>query len=1270
MKCGPRSNLSSKRKTKGQRIINPQQHHLLQKCSQIFSDEGEINQVALNDLFAFLCKGNLNELDFNEVIEVGPSKGASVLSVLALAASSGFAQNLDKVISNVDIKKLNFNFLCPSFPSIFQGFHLLYLLMHACAYEYTHCLERVFSVLPLKNFNFRAKCTEGNFKGTDVFWMAALAAAGGNSQYLDKILKYVPIKDLDIDVFCLRPVRRIVSSSLLSTQSNPIDAWNMLFSQPVLSPTDIVEPYSGESTLHLLAQVAAQGKPEYLKSILRRITITPQLLNQQILEGPHKGATLFHLIAKAEAGSAEPQGILEEIPNKVLLQLDLNSVVEDRESDGTTALYWLAVAAGNGRPHCLERIISKKPLSELNLKVIGKGIYCQDLTILDWLARAVWHGYPKALEKLMAKKAFHLTDFNVKNGWGITPLFILAKRVNREQYNIFEEVFFATSLDESDINSKYLRKDGNGTTLLWWLALLAIDGRAQYLEHLLTMIPFAKWDLDATCQMGTNEGWSVLHLIAEAGIRGHSQILAKILSQLPADKLNLMKKISYEKDKGLTVFHQIFQAANNGHTQYLDIVLARQDLLRNVDFNYRCEENHHRNTTPLWWACAAAIKKASRQLEKILAEVPLDKLDFNATCTKGPYKGISAFQLVARAAAHGNIRPLEILFKKLNLNEIQLNAICKRGEFRGATTLWWICLLATSGHPKFLDKLLEDVPINQLDFNLPCLEGINEGITPIWWVILAARNGKGNKKSLDLILQNIPINELIGNQAQNKNNNILILLAWCGYINILESYFNEIPITELDLNTRATNGQFKGTSLLWWLATLAADGYPTCFERVLTEVPLDILNFDVRSGQSGKSLKEMISGTRWSSYIELLSNLKRIKSILKSHENIFPLLDGLDDVAAKASADDHLDTYYVLARFFQSCQNQELFKKYATKVPKVHPHSNEIFLELHSLEQESKCLHKEHQQKGLGSSAELDDLSSKLEKLLVSEGQEDAVIDMVSTELTSPLEASSPMLIFSNPLSHLVSSFVIESNPADVSKKGEWRSKEAQELHSLIMRACKSKHTLSFAKILEKLDKCLVNCTADTLAERSINGFSHLDDVLHLPFELQSDPLFAEHVSKILFVKLSTEMQTKLSKEGFAEVISNSTNKGFSLLQDALRSGSVTNTKMIIKLYESSLDPRLWQAILRSTNYFGYNGFQQAVSSGKLGLVKSFITAVQHAYGDDSESLLRELGNESWRFFNSKTWKCSQEQTEIQALIEPFVNFKKSLQMVSWVSAC
>ncbi len=511
-------------------------------------------------------------------------------------------------------------------------------------------------------------------------------------------------------------------------------------------------------------------------------------------------------------------------------------------------------------------------------------------------------------------------------------------------------------------------QDDNGTTLLWWLAKLAVEGEAQYLEKLLTMVPLEKWDLDATCESGENKGWSVLHLIAEAAKRGHSPILEKVLTELPADKLNLMREIAYGECKGLTVFHQICQAAKQRNAHYLNIVLDREDLLRTVDFNYRCEEGSNQGTTPLWWACATAIKGESEHLEKILLNVPIAELDFNATCTKGPYKGISAFQLVVRAAAYGNTKPLEILFERLDLNHIQFNKKCKRGGYGGTTPLWWICLLAVLDRPDFLEKLLEKVPASQLNFNLPCLEGPNEGTTPFWWVVCAAKREKS--KSLDIIQRQIPLKQLMGNQSRYKDHNILFLLAWCGCVDIIESYFNEKPITEIDLNTKAQSGAFKGTSLLWWLADLAVAGYPACFERVLAEVPLDLLNFNVRSDQTGKSLKEIINGTCWSSYVEFSSYLQRTKSLIKRGENIINLLDELDGIAEKAQADGHIDTYYVLARFFQSNQNQALFRKYAQKVPKDHPNSSDIIFELEKIEQH-------HQNTLFNGESELDDLKAR-----------------------------------------------------------------------------------------------------------------------------------------------------------------------------------------------------------------------------------------------------------------------------------------------------
>ncbi len=315
--------------------------------------------------------------------------------------------------------------------------------MYASAYGHTRCLERIFSEIPLKNLKFKAQCGEGPFKGTDVFWMAVLAAVRGQQQYLDKIMK-VPKKDLDINinVLCQRAVREAI------TPHFPGGLSKRSFSrfELVSSPAEIIEPYSEESTLHLLAQLAVQGKWEYLKTILRSVTLTPALLNQKIGEGPNKGATLFHLIAEAEARAFGKQSILDGIPNKVLLQLDLNSAVKGGESEGTTALYWVVATAGNnGSPNCLERIISKKPLSELNLKVRGKGDYA-DFTILYWLVRAVCFGHRTALEKLINNKVYQWQDFNVKDSWGATPLFYLTRDMVIDNLKLFETIFFCNAV--------------------------------------------------------------------------------------------------------------------------------------------------------------------------------------------------------------------------------------------------------------------------------------------------------------------------------------------------------------------------------------------------------------------------------------------------------------------------------------------------------------------------------------------------------------------------------------------------------------------------------------------------------------------------------------------------------------------------------------------------------------------------------------------------------------------------------------------------------
>jgi hypothetical protein len=1243
MKKGPPLTKQKEKAKSDNKIL---QQELNIRSGKLFTKSFQVDSAAASELLSFLNRVNLDELNFNEEISVGPCKAAPILGVFALAASYGHPECANYVIARSDLKNLNFNKQCSSTPPFTTGVTVLFLLVYATAYEYNVCLERLFDKIPLKQLNFKAKCLEGPFKGTDVFWMIALAAVHGHRQYLEKLLNKVPISDLNFDIVCQRSRRAVCVGQL----NQPT-----LISASASKPTEIDEPYSGDSTLHLLAEVAAQNYPFYLKTVLKKIALTAELLNRKILEGPNTGITVFHFIAEAEARTHTQLGLVEEISNNVLMQLDLNSVAEAGVSAGTTPLYWLAFAAGHGNPNGLKRILNRKTPSQLNLKIVGLNGAYKNTPILVWLAMATYYGEENCLEKLLANKAYTTNDFVIKNGFGVMPLYFLAKAATRGFNKTFDKVFNQLTFEDLDINAKYNETEGKGTTLLWMIAYLAYLGKAQYLEKLLIHIPIEKWDLYAFCESGNNEGWSVLHLIAEAAIKATSQVLLLILTKFSTLKLNLMHRIDRGQNKGLSLFQQICQAANAGNSQYLEFVLNNEELLRQAKFNTPCEDGVYMGTTPLWWICAATIKFPTEQLERILLTIPITELDFHATSKKSLNKRVSAFQLILRSAARGKKKPLEILFNQLNLNQIRYNDPIKERNLRGVTTLWWLCLLAATGSPEFLEKVLDCVPISDLDFILPCIEGEYKSITPFIWVAMATKFG--NSRCLDKILSLISLKQLNRNASREDGHkigfDILLFLAGREVTTIIESYLNEVPLSEIDMNFKLTSGTFKSPSLLWWFAYFAAKGQPACLKKVLAEVSLDLLDFNAVNEETGKTLRQVISGTPWESYVEVLSCLQNISALMDQPENLRKQLEQLDRLAEKAQADNHIDTYYVLARFFQGYQNEELFSKYATLVPKDHPCSRDITLELDNI---------------------IERLSDRLNILLINEEKSaphPTHVKEITTELDSQKNSSrtsstdlvnrASSRFYPSTTSLFFSSFSIDINTVEIQKKGEWRSEEAKRLHSLVMRAINAKTSEHFNQLLEKLDHCLSACSPDTLVEVSINGYSHLDDVLHLPFVRQKDILFAEYISNTLFSGITKEMQSKLPREQFAQIISNRTSNGFVLLQDALRSGSIANTKMVIALSENTLEKHVWRSILMTKNHYGYNGFQQAVSSGKFELVKVFMEAMLNAFVEESEPALREVSRESWRYVNSSSWKGSPEQMQIKALIEPFVTFRRNL---------
>lgn len=67
------------------------------------------------------------------------------------------------------------------------------------------------------------------------------------------------------------------------------------------------------------------------------------------------------------------------------------------------------------------------------------------------------------------------------------------------------------------------------------------------------------------------------------------------------------------------------------------------------------------------------------------------------------------------------------------------------------------------------------------------------------------------------------------------------------------------------------------------------------------------------------------------------------------------------------------------------------------------------------------------------------------------------------------------------------------------------RSEKAQGLHRLIMAACRAENELVLKHCLSEIAKYIDHNSSNILLELSVSNDSHLDDAMHLPFEIQKN---------------------------------------------------------------------------------------------------------------------------------------------------------------------
>jgi hypothetical protein len=1225
------------------------QQRLIQLCERIFESKG-ISSEAEAALFDFLSRAPLSNLDFNDSLDMGPCKGATVFAVLSRAAMVGRLRCVEKVLGDSAVlPKLKFNVICKN--PLFVGVSPLYFLGFAALNGNAGPLRTVFTEYPLKDLHFNVTCQSGPYQGTNLLWLLGLLGIKGQPVFIEEVLTKVPLSRLELDSTC---------------RSGSIDGLN--------------DPFLGESLYHHIAELATQNRPLCLQRVWDKMLETPNIFNAKTLAGPNKGMTVFQQVLESAARVNALE--LKDIPKKWLPGLIFNSKVQGGQSRGTDALYWAGVLAGKSDPSFLEKILVNVPFEKLSFHVASQEPAYQGLNFLWWLCYTASKRRSKALIKVMAPIKFTPEECNAKclkgTNVGATALFWLTMACVVDSTNdlltCLDKVLNEEDILQLDFNTRYQGEHNKGTTPLWWIALLAAKGHPAMLKRVLSKVPLSKLDLTACCEDGENQGWTVMHLICEAATRGDDESLMQIINSGQMTPGLLNTKQLHGEHKGMSVLIQSIQAASRGQEAALRSIFAIPGMLNQLDFSARCEGGPYQGTKPFWWLALTAVNGYPEFLEKALEEIEFTFDDLNTTCEAGDLEGSNAFYFIVYLARLGHPKALIHFLSKVPLHKIDFYKQCANGANEGMSPLWWFIVLAAQGNPEYLQFILHEIDFSKADLNIPVEQGRYKGTTLLMWISVLAL--LGYQQPLLQVFRQVPLYQLNFNAyceaSIHKGVTVLWTLAAIGSIELISRVLHEVPLTELNFNSKAQAGPNAGISILWWLTLYAIQGNSQFLDKVLNDVPLTMLDFTSTRKEDGTSITDLVKGTPLQSKLDFVTHLQEAmklarrknvacdRRILKNH------LVETEKLAEAADKEGHQDAYFWLARFYLEREEQENFIRVAPKISPHHQAAKDMQAEVERIELEILSKQMASASIKVADDVEVEpDVQSHDSKNLTQTRLHDKI-----SELSSSLEAlqiqKQPLAVAFIPPKNLIFHDIRSSKitePVDSANDAEndvkVRSFGARKLHRLVMRVCDATNEDSLQAALKNLEQCVDQAKPSELMELSVNGYSHLEDALHLPFVRQQDVRFADIIANQMFTMLSHKMKEKLSNHQFASIIENSSIQGMNLLQQALRYGSRQATQSVIKISESCLSTTEWQEILQRSNEFGYNVFHQAVASGDPVIVNAVIGAVNRAFDTKSEGKLIELGSETRRLFSGKRWRESPHQQAIMDLISPFVNCAK-----------
>ena len=188
------------------------------------------------------------------------------------------------------------------------------------------------------------------------------------------------------------------------------------------------------------------------------------------------------------------------------------------------------------------------------------------------------------------------------------------------------------------------------------------------------------------------------------------------------------------------------------------------------------------------------------------------------------------------------------------------------------------------------------------------------------------------------------------------------------------------------------------------------------------------------------------------------------------------------------------------------------------------------------------------------------------------------------------------------------------------------RSPIANDFHGRLMAVIRNFNEFNKSE----LERTLQNFEGSEYLEISINGHSHLHDILHLPYEIEKKVDVAKDISCYLFSVFIQSAHKKLTSKDYKQLLVGANSAGFTPLHEALISGQAENMQAYFEEVRKAKDDGVmtdpeYKTLLVGANSAGFTPLHQAACSGKIEVVKYLFNELENEFKNDDMQLSKQL---------------------------------------------